>query len=63
MGFFDYFKQRELTLDAVVAANPQKFAVDETSIPYDIFGIEAPNDPISPVTRISIKSARQVPAV
>lgn len=63
MGFFDYFKKRELTLETVVSANPQAFAVDESSIPYDIFGIEVPNDPISPVTSISIKSARQVPAV
>jgi Phage portal protein len=61
MSFWDWLiGERQTTLETVVPETAPKF---EVSVPAEIFGIEIPNDPISPVSQISLKAARQVPAI
>jgi Phage portal protein len=51
-----------LTEDARVEVARQ-FAVDETSIPYELFGIEMPGTPYLNTTPVTRQQALQVPAV
>jgi HK97 family phage portal protein len=46
-----------------VTADPPAFAVDQASIPAQVFGLEAYTDPVAYAPRIDRKSALQVPAV
>lgn len=50
-------------VDAAIQAPAPTFAIDESSIPAQIFGLETYSDPIAPAARISRREAIQLPAV
>jgi len=57
------FGRSPVVAHALDASTQTRFAIDQDSIPAQIFGLESYADPVAPAPRIDRRSAIQVPAV